>query len=100
MMRFTDVLQVPTTRLDLFVRSVTVSSYLPGRVRLYSERLVGNEALSAEIRERLGAFAEIDRVETSTVTGSILIHYEPERLRRNEELRKVEAYIMTHVRRR
>ena len=100
MVNLLDVLQIPTNRLDLFIRSVGISSYLPGRVRLYSRHLVGNEALGEEIRQRLGAFAEIDAVETSTLTGSILIHYQPERLRRNKELRKVELYIMTHVRRR
>ena len=38
-------------------------------------------------------------METSIVTGSILIHYEPEKLRQNPDLRKVEEYIMTHARR-
>lgn len=99
-MKVWNVLQIPTNRLDFFIRSVTISSYLPGRVRLYSRHLVDNEALGKEIEEKLGAFEEIDRVETSTVTGSILIQYEPERLRRKEELRKVELYIMTHVKRR
>ena len=89
-------IQIPTNKLDLFIRSVDISSYLPGRVRLYSNNLIGNAGLAAEVESQLLAFGEIDSVQTS---GSILILYEPERLRRNAELRKVEEYIMTHARR-
>ena len=92
-------LQIPTNKLDLFIRSVEISSYLPGRIRLRSKKLLGNLELERQVQQQLNAFAEIERVETSIVTGSILIHYEPEKLRRNQELRKVEEYIMTHARR-
>ena len=92
--------QIPTTKLDLFIRSVEISSYLPGRVRLHSKQLVGNPALEVEVQAQLGTFAELTNIETSTVTGSILIRYEPAVLRRNAELRKVEEYIMTHAKRR
>lgn len=92
-------LQIPTTHLDIFIRSVEISSYLPGRVRLYSRNLIGNPKLEGELKEHLLSFAGIDSVETSTTTGSILIKYTPERLRQNSELRKVEEYIMTHARR-
>lgn len=95
-----DSLQIPTNQLDLFIRSVEISSYIPGRVRLYSRKLIGNEALERQIQEQLGAFAEIDAVKTNTVTGSILILYTPAILQRNAELRKVEQYIMTHVKKR
>lgn len=93
------VMQIPTNKLDLFIRSVEISSYLPGRVRLYSNNLMGNEDLAAQVKAELTAFAEIDSVQVNTTSGSILILYEPERLRRNAELRKVEEYIMTHARR-
>ncbi len=98
-MSLLDKLQVPTNTLDLFIRSVDIHAYLPGRVRLYSRNLVGNAALERQVQEQLGAFPEIDSVKTSTITGSILIQYVPETLRRNPELAKVEQYIMTHVRR-
>ncbi|SFI33182.1 hypothetical protein FZ041_11845 [Selenomonas caprae] len=94
-----DSLQIPTNSLDIFIRSVEISAYIPGRVRLHSRNLVDNPGLEQQVRTQLGAFAEIDKVETSTVTGSILIQYQPERLRRNAELCKVEQYIMTHARR-
>ncbi|MBR4696661.1 MAG: cation transporter [Selenomonadaceae bacterium] len=92
-------LQIPTNRLDFFIRSVEISSYLPGRIRLHSRDLVGNPNLEQEIKASLSPLDGIDSVETSTVTGSILIKYTPEQLRRNNELRKVEEYIMTHARR-
>ncbi|WP_295631377.1 HMA2 domain-containing protein [uncultured Mitsuokella sp.] len=92
-------LQIPTSKLDLFIRSVEIASYLPGRVRLRSKNLIGNSALEQQVQQQLNAFAEIEKVETSVVTGSILIHYVPEILRANQELRKVEEYIMTHARR-
>lgn len=98
-MSFMGSLQIPTNTLDLFIRSVDISSYLPGRVRLYSNNLIGNAELEAQIKSQLMAFAEIDSVQTNTTSGSILILYTPERLRQNADLRKVEEYIMTHARR-
>ena len=99
-MNLMNTLQIPTSKLDLFIRSVEISSYLPGRVRLRSSKLIGNPALEAEVQAQLGAFPELTAVETSMVTGSILIKYEPAVLRKNAELRKVEEYIMTHAKRR
>ena len=94
-----EALQIPVNRLDLFIRSVEISSYLPGRVRLYSKKLVNNPGLEREVRANLSALAGIESVETSTVTGSILIRYDPETLRKDAELRKVEEYILLHARR-
>jgi len=94
-----DTLQIPTNRLDLFIRSVEISSYLPGRIRLRSKSLIGNPVLEGEVRSQLSAFRELSSVEINTLTGSILILYEPEQLRKNAELRKVEEYIMQHARR-
>ncbi len=90
-------LQIPTSQLDLFLRTVEISAYLPGRIRLYSKQMIGNAALEGEVKAQLEAFPEISEVTTNTVTGSILILYEPEKLRRNAELRKAEQYIMTHA---
>lgn len=98
-MNIIDTLQIPTTQLDLFVRSVEISSYLPGRIRLHSKSLIGNPTLEQKVKSQLSTFNEIQSVETSTVTGSILILYNPEQLRKNEELLKVEKYIALHARR-
>ena len=90
-------LQIPTNRLDLFIRTVEISSYLPGRVRLHLKKMIGNAALEREVRQYLMAIKEIEQVETSLLTGSILLTYQPDVLRRNAELAKVERYIMAHV---
>ena len=91
---------VPQSAADLFVRSTDIASYMPGRVRLYSKQLVNNATLEAQVQAHLSALAEIERVETNIATGSILITYEPERLRANAELRRVENYMRTHAKRR
>lgn len=94
-----ETLQIPSNRLDFFIRSVEIASYLPGRVRLRSRDMVGNPKLEREVKTQLLAFNEIESVETSTATGSILILYQPEKLRGNADLRKVEEYIVAHARR-
>ena len=91
---------IPQSALDLFVRTTDIASYMPGRVRLSSKQLVNNAALEAQVQAHLGALAEIERVDTNITTGSILITYEPERLRANAELRRVEDSMRTHARRR
>ena len=91
---------IPASALELFLRSTEVASYMPGRVRLYSKQLVNNAALEKQVQAHLGTFAEIERVDTNIATGSILITYEPERLRANAELRRVEEYMRAHARRR
>lgn len=81
----------------MLLRSVEVASYIPGRIRLRSKKLVGNLSLEQKIKSQLSAFSEIDMVEISIVTGSILITYVPEKLRQNVDLLKAEKYIASHV---
>ena len=90
---------IPQSTMEVFVRTTDVASYMPGRVRLYSRQLVNNAALEAQVQAHLGALAEIEHVDTNIATGSILITYDPERLRANAELRRVEDYMRTHARR-
>ena len=90
---------IPQSAMEVFVRTTDVASYMPGRVRLYSRQLVNNAALEVQVQAHLGALAEIEHVDTNIATGSILITYDPERLRANAELRRVEDYMRTHARR-
>ena len=99
-MSITDALQIPTTKLDMIVRNVEIASYIPGRIRLYSKKLVNNDNLAREIKGELTRYAELTEVEIGLVTGSILIKYEPAILRKNAELTKAEQYIMTHAKKR
>ena len=82
---------IPQSAMEVFVRTTDVASYMPG--------LVNNAALEAQVQAHLGALAEIEHVDTNIATGSILITYDPERLRANAELRRVEDYMRTHARR-
>ena len=45
-------LQIPTTKLDLFIRSVEIASYLPGRIRLRSKKLLGNLELERQVQQQ------------------------------------------------
>ena len=94
-----EIFQIPTNKLDFLVRSTEVSSYIPGRARLYSKELVNNEELAERIKKSLLSFGEIDEAEINTVSGSVLILYDTEKLRKNKELKKVEDYIRQHARR-
>ena len=97
-MNLAEIFNIPTGKFDIFIRKVEISSYIPGRVRLYSKELINNEPLKEKILNVLN-LPELDRVVINTVSGSILITYDPATLRRNGELKKVEDYIMTHARR-
>ena len=90
---------IPQSAVDVFIRTTDIASYMPGRVRLYSKQIVNNAALEQQVRAYLAKFTEIEGVEVNLATGSILITYEPERLRANAELRRVEDYMRTHARR-
>lgn len=91
---------LPVSKWDFIIRTVHVSSYLPGRIRLYSPKLVGNAELGRKVYAYVASYREIDNVDVNVLTGSILITYRPERLRTNSELARVENYIMTHAERR
>lgn len=91
---------IPQSAMDAFVRTTDIASYMPGRVRLYSKQLVNNTDLERQVQAHLGTLTEIEHVETNIATGSILITYDPERLRANAELRRVEEYMRSHARRR
>lgn len=91
---------IPTSKWDLIMRSVTISSYLPGRIRLYSKKLVSNADLGRKVYAYIASYKEIDEVDINVLTGSVLIIYRPQVLRTNRELVRVENYIMSHVERR
>lgn len=97
-MNLAEIFNIPTSKFDVFIRSVEISSYIPGRARLYSKELINNEPLKEKILNVLN-LPELDSIEINVISGSILITYDPATLRKNGELKKVEDYIMTHARR-
>lgn len=91
---------LPFSKWDIIMRSVQVSSYIPGRIRLHSRRLIGNANLCRQVYAYIASYHEIDSVEVNMVTGSVLIKYQPTLLRTNHELAKVEQYVVRHLERR
>ena len=98
--RFLVMTNFPQSKLDFFIRAVEIASYIPGRARLYARPLVGNEALAAQVKKELSRAAGMKSVLTNTTTGSILIEYDPETLRKDPDLARMEEYIRTHVKKR
>ncbi len=91
---------IPTSKWDLIMRAVSISSYLPGRIRLHSKKLIGNAELGRKVYAYIASYKEIDEVDINVLTGSVLIIYRPQVLRTNRELVRVENYIMHHAERR
>ena len=91
---------IPTSKWDLIMRTVSISSYLPGRIRLHSKKLIGNAELGRKVYAYIASYKEIDEVDINVLTGSVLIIYRPQVLQTNRELVRVENYIMHHAERR
>lgn len=91
---------LPFSKWDIIMRSVQISSYIPGRIRLRSRRLIGNAGLCRQVYAYISNYHEIDSVEVNMVTGSVLITYRPTLLRTNHELAKMEQYVVKHIERR
>lgn len=58
--------------------------HLPGRLRLRTAAVKRNPAAAALAREHLSSVAGVHAAETSAVTGSITIRYDPEVLSRDD----------------
>lgn len=54
--------------------------HVPGRLRVKSPRLKRNEREAAQTRACLDQLHGVHAAEVNTLTGSILIHYDPQRL--------------------
>lgn len=88
------------SKWDFIIRTVQISSYIPGRIRLHSKKLIGNAELGRKVYAYVASYTEIDAVDVNIATGSVLIKYRPQQLRSNGELARVEQYIMNHAERR
>lgn len=94
-----DWVNIPQSKIEMFIRTVEVAAYIPGRVRLYSRALEGNSANCQRVLAYLRSYPELSEVEVNQATGSILIKYTPQLLHTSKELTKAENYIKSHVRR-
>ena len=73
-----------------FLSTVTVSSYLPGRIRGYSSLIKGNHENAALLHNYFSQFKELDNFVINPLTGSILIEYDVEKISLNKELSEIE----------
>ncbi len=77
-------------RRDLFLSTVRVSSYVPGRIRCYSDLIKNNPGNVSRIRDYFSTIKEIKSVKFNEITGSVLIEYDSAEVSRNRELRLLE----------
>jgi len=61
-------------------KTIKVVHAIPGRVRLKVSKMKQNSALEAEVRNRLSTAKAVQRVEINTITGSVLLLYNPEEI--------------------
>ena len=92
-MNILNAVGIPTSKMDWFLKSVTVGSYIPGRIRVYSKALINNAQLKLKVEETMAKYNELDKVTINTITGSVLIEYQPAKIKTNKELCEIEAYI-------
>lgn len=90
---------LPSMDLASIIKKAEIASYIPGRIRIYSNQLVNNGYAETVLQKMIGSYKEIDNVKVNIVTGSVLIEYRPEVLRRNKELADIERYIKNKINR-
>lgn len=57
-----------------------IAHHLPGRLRLRSRSVGGDARASDEARRHLGQIAGVTSITANPHTGSLLLHYDPDRL--------------------
>lgn len=83
--------------LHAFLADTDIASYLPGRIRVYNLALAGNARLAGQVTSFLRSFEGIEDAVVSLPTGSLLITYAPDELRRNPHLANIESFIREHA---
>jgi len=78
--------------IENFLKSIKVSSYMMGRVRVYSNMLINNANLCRQLEEYICSFQGVLSAKANEVTGSILITYDAVELRKNPKLKAIEDY--------
>ena len=59
------------------IPGVTVSHYVPGRLRLHVTKIKSAPPTASEFERRLGAVHGVLHVEANTRTGSLLVEFDP-----------------------
>ena len=56
---------------------IRVMHFIPGRIRVRSQRVKRSQDFAHEVENRLAGLVGVKKVETNPVTGSILVEYDP-----------------------
>lgn len=72
-----------------FLRTAEVASFVPGRVRLRSKALAGNERLAERAKSRIEGIIGVKEVKANPMTGSLLIIYDREFAAANPKLSRM-----------
>ncbi|MEW5803075.1 MAG: HMA2 domain-containing protein [bacterium] len=62
---------------EVNIKGFSITHAIPGRVRLKIARVKQNPVLAGEIQKRFSAIRGIHEVEVSSVTGSVLLIFDP-----------------------
>jgi hypothetical protein len=65
---------------------VKIAHFLPGRVRLKVAAAKNNPAYAGPVRDAFLAVPGIESIEVNSITGSVLIHYDSQRLLADDAL--------------
>lgn len=78
---------------ECLLDSLQILFFMEGRVRLYSPWFVNNERLKKQMEEYIASFTGITKAEINVLTGSLLIEYQPEKLRSKSKLAALENHL-------
>lgn len=77
--------------LQALLESLQVDAYVPGRVRLRSSLLAANPQWQRDMEDYIKSFTGVETAVINTLTGSLLITYDAEKLRQKPKLAALEA---------
>lgn len=83
--------------LHAFLAGTDIASYLPGRIRVYNLALAGNAKLADQVSSFVRSFSGVTDAKVTLNTGSLLITYEPDELRKNPHLANIETFVREHA---
>lgn len=83
--------------LHAFLVGTDIASYLLGRIRVYNLALAGNAKLADQVSSFVRSFSGVTDAKVALNTGSLLITYEPDELRKNPHLANIETFVREHA---
>ncbi len=79
--------------LKQLLNTLQVTSFSEGRVRIRSPWFVENPTLQKQVEEYVASFTGVKKAMITPMTGSLLIEYQPEKLRKKPKLAQLEEQL-------